>query len=120
MPSFAQLVPTGLRVVQAVDVGDEGNLGDKTWSKLSNSILERVGGREEGGLEATVQPTGLDIFGRHYGEFPALEDHGTAEDYNWLQFVFQRCWIPTLENKSDWEGSPPSIFRSQNVLVLKS
>ena len=39
-------------------------------------------GREEGGREATVQPTGLDIFGRHYGEFPALEDHGTAEDYN--------------------------------------
>ena len=55
MPSFAQLVPPGLSVVQAVDVGDEGHLGDKT---------------------------GLDIFRRHYGEFPALEDHGTAEDYN--------------------------------------
>ena len=112
MPSFAQLVPPGLSVVQAVDVGDEGHLGDKTWSKLSNSIL--VG---EGGVG---QPTGLDIFRRHYGEFPALEDHGTAEDYNWLQFEFQECWISTLENKSDWEGWPPSIFRSQNVLVLKS
>ena len=116
MPSFAQLVPPGLSVVQAVDVGDEGHLGDKTWSKVSNSILARGGEGEE----ARGQPTGLDIFRRHYGEFPALEDHGTAEDYNWLQFVFQRCWIPTLENKSDWEGSPPSIFRSQNVLVLKS
>ena len=30
MPSFAQLVPPGLSVVQAVDVGDEGHLGDKT------------------------------------------------------------------------------------------
>ena len=76
MPSFAQLVPPGLSVVQAVDVGDEGHLGDKTWSKLSNSIL--VG---EGGVG---QPTGLDIFRRHYGEFPALEDHGAAEDENWL------------------------------------
>ena len=35
MPSFAQLVPPGLCVVQAVDVGDEGHLGDETWSQTS-------------------------------------------------------------------------------------
>ena len=44
MPSFAQLVPPGLGVVQAVDVGDEGHLGDKTWNELSNSILVGEGG----------------------------------------------------------------------------
>ena len=37
MPSFAQLVPPGLSVVQAVDVGDEGHLGDKSWSKVSQT-----------------------------------------------------------------------------------
>ena len=96
MPSFAQLVPPGLSVVQAVDVGDEGHLGDKTWNELSNS-LQVLG----------VQHTGLDVFGRHYGEFPALEDHGTAEDNNWLHCVVQESdlyfgeqeWLRRLATK---------------------
>ena len=69
MPSFAQLVPSGLRVVQAVDVGDEGHLRDETWSELLNSNLVIL-----------RQPPRLDLFGGHYGEFSALEDHGTAEE----------------------------------------
>ena len=95
MPSFAQLVPPGLRVVQAVDVGDEGHLRDETWSELLNSNLVIL-----------LLPTRLDLFGGHYGEFPALEDHGAAGDY-WLEFVFnndrtyfgEQEWLRRLATK---------------------
>ena len=69
MPGLTELVPPRLGVVQAVDVGDEGHLRDETWSELLNSNLVIL-----------RQPTRLDLFGGHYGEFPALEDHGTAEE----------------------------------------
>ena len=36
VPGLTELVPPRLGVVQAVDVGDEGHLGDQTWTPRDN------------------------------------------------------------------------------------
>ena len=91
--------------------------------------------------ESGVRPTGLDVFGRHYGEFPALEDHGTAKDYDsdynlylrnvgfllWRTRVIEKaghqvysgpkmfwCWSPREEN----EGFSKYINFCWNIFLL--